>query len=250
MSVLTFMILLTGACTGEPAWGTVQEAAGERQRVLCQGTAGPAVVLVHGIGDHAGSASFADLIDRLPDDRRVCRYDRPGTGDSPAPSRSGRDATQLSAELDSVVRQADPDHPVVLLGHSFGSYPVLHYTAQHRDRVCGVVLADGVDPQLGLLAALGAPAWDKVSMAAESLDLPAVQEQTAAAVTGARQAFATLPLTVIRREKNVSGPWLAAQERLAGLAAGGRLVVAAGAGHEVPRDAPAVVADEIGRLSC
>lgn len=240
--------LLTGACAGGPEWGAVKDAAGQRQRVLCLGSAGPAVVVVHGIGDRAGSSSFAKVLDELPADRRVCRYDRPGAGDSPAPTRQGRDADQLAEELAAVVQEADPDRPVLLVGHSFGSYPVLRYTAEHRDRVGGVILVDAVDPQLGLLAALGVSAEAKVPMAAEGLDLRAVQEQTAAAVAGAKPAFADLPLTVIHREKNTTDTWLAAQRRLAGLSAKGRMVVAAGSGHQVPQDNPGAVADAINRF--
>jgi pimeloyl-ACP methyl ester carboxylesterase len=150
--------------------------------------------------------------------------------------------------LDSVVREADPDRPVLLVGHSFGSYPVLSYAAQHRDRVSGVILVDGVDPQLGLLTALGVPAWAKVPMAAEGLDLPAVQEQTASAVAGAPRAFADLPLTVIRRANSTTPTWLGAQERLAGLSQKGRVVVAADSGHQVPDDNPAAVAGAIVRF--
>ena len=221
------------------------EAAGEQQRVLCRGTAGPAVVVVHGIGNQAGSAAFAGVIDRLPADRRVCRYDRPGGGDSADPQRSGRSAGQLDAELDSVVRQADPDRPVVLVGHSFGSYPVLYYTARHRGRVSGVVLADGVDPEFGLLSALGVSSYSDVAMAGEKLDLPAVQEQTASAVAG---GLGDVPQTVVRREKNATPAWMTAQQHLAGLSTQGRLVVAAGAGHEIPNDNPAAVAASITAL--
>ncbi|GAA2861270.1 hypothetical protein Acy02nite_57750 [Actinoplanes cyaneus] len=245
LSAAALLAFLIGGCSSKPEWGSVNTAAGERQRVLCVGTAGPAVVVVHGIGDHAGSSSFSEVLAGLPADRRVCRYDRPGAGDSPEPSRRGRDAAQLAEELDGVVQQADPDRPVLLVGHSFGSYPVLIYTARHRARVSGVILVDGVDPQFGLLEALGASSWTEVPMAAEHLDLPAVQDQTVSAVARGSHEFADLPMTVIRREKNVTPAWLDAQKRLAGLSAKSRIVVATGAGHQVPEDNPSVVADAI-----
>ena len=241
-SVVAVVALLVGGCAGAPEWGSITEAAGERQRVVCQGASGPAVVVVHGIGDRAGSASFAGVVDRLPAGRRVCRYDRPGAGDSPDPQRPGRSAEQLDAELDSVVGQADPGRPVVLVGHSFGSYPVLYYTARHRDRVGGVVLADGVDPEFGLLRALGVSSYPGVAMAGEKLDLPAVQEQTASAMAG---GLGDVPLTVVRREENATPAWVTAQQHLAALSTRGRLVVADGAGHEIPHDNPAALADAI-----
>ncbi len=240
--VAAAVAVLAGGCGGAPAWGAVEEAAGERQRVQCRGTAAPAVVLVHGIGDRASSASYADVIGRLPADRRVCRYDRPGAGDSPAPRRAGRTATDLVAELDAVVRAADPTRPVVLVGHSFGSYPVLAYTAGHRDRVAGAVLVDGVEPGFGLAGALGADSLDTVPQAREALDLAAVQRGTAELVGDRRSAYADLPLTVLRRGRGTTPAWLAAQERLAALSRRGTLAVAEKAGHDIPTDDPSAVA--------
>ncbi|HWH01439.1 MAG TPA: alpha/beta fold hydrolase [Pilimelia sp.] len=247
-TVCAALVSVVAACGSPASWGAVEDAAGERQRVECRGTAGPAVVLVHGIGDRAGSASFQKVLEKLPDERRVCRYDRPGAGDSPPPKGGGRDAAQLDRELDAVVRMADPDRPVLLVGHSFGSYPVLHYVAGHRERVAGVVLVDAVDPRLGLLQALGVASWSQVSMAKENLDLPAVQEQTASSVDRSAAVLGGLPMVVVRRERGTTAAWLAAQERLAGLSRRGRLVVAAGSGHEVPTDNPAAVVDAINQL--
>jgi pimeloyl-ACP methyl ester carboxylesterase len=244
-SAVVILTVLVGACSAAPSWGAVEDAAGERQRVHCRGRSGPAVVFVHGIADKAGSASFRQVIDKLPKDRRVCRYDRPGAGDSPEPKRHRRDAEQLDRELDSVVRRADPDRPVLLVGHSFGSFPVLTYTAHHRHRVAGIVLVDGVDPQLGLLSAVATSSWAAVRMAKEDLNLQAVQDQTSAAVAEAASTFVDLPLVVLRREKNLTPAWLNAQERLAGLSSKGRLFVALGSGHEIPTDNPRAVADAI-----
>ncbi len=247
LTVLAALGVLVTACGSTPSWGEIDDTAGERQRVQCRGTTGPAVVFVHGIGDRAGSQSFGRVLDDLPDDRRVCRYDRPGAGDSPEPAGDRRDAGHLDRELDSVVRRADAQRPVLLVGHSFGSYPVLTYTARHRGRVAGIVLLDGVDPHLGLLDALGAPSWSAVKMAGERLDLPAVHRQTLSAVDGAAAVFADLPMVVVRREKGVTPAWLAAQQRLAGLSGEGTLLTAAGSGHEVPDENPAVVVDAITR---
>ena len=205
------------------------------------------MVVVHGIGEKASSASFNKVIAKLPGDRRVCRFDRPGAGDSPEPRRTPRDAAQLDRELDAVVRQADPGRPVVLVGHSFGGYPVLAYAGRHRERVAGAVLLDAVDPELGLLTALGVPSWSEVAMAGEGLDLAGIQEQTAAAVREAAKPLSGLPLTVVRRDRNVTPAWLAAQQRLAALSQRSTLVVATGSGHDIPEDDPGAVVDAIGR---
>ncbi|MDR7319953.1 MULTISPECIES: alpha/beta fold hydrolase [Catenuloplanes] len=243
---LVLAVAALGACAGEPSWGTVTEAAGERQRVECRGTTGPALVLVHGIGDRAGSASWDGVLDRLPGDRRVCRYDRPGAGDSPEPRAGDRDGDDLTAELDTVVTEAGA--PVVLVGHSFGSYPALIYTAAHRDRVAGLVLVDGVEPRFGLLPALGADSWADVPAAGERLALDRVQTQAGDAVARPG-AFTALPLVVLHRGEKATDAWIAAQQRLAALSTRGTLRVAEGSGHEIPSDAPGAVVDAIGAAS-
>lgn len=238
------LVLLVAACGGQPM-GVERAAAGERVRVDCTGTVGPAVVFVHGIGDRASSASFAGVRSRLASDRRTCRYDRPGAGDSPPPSRAGRDAADLDRELAAVVAEADPDGPVVLVGHSFGSYPVLRYAADHPDQVCGVVTLDGVEPGFGLLRAVGAAGWDQVPMGDEGLDLAAVQAQTATAV---RPGLGDLPLLVLERD-GADPEWTAAQRRLAAMSTAGRVVRVPESGHELPTDAPDAVADAIRTVS-
>lgn len=239
-AVPLLLLVLVAGCGGQPM-GVELAAGGERVRVDCTGTVGPAVVFVHGIGDRASSASFAGVRSRLAGDRRTCRYDRPGAGDSPPPSRAGRDGADLDRELAAVVAAADPDGRVILVGHSFGSYPVLRYAAAHPEQVCGVVTLDGVDPGLGLLRALGAAGWDQVPMGEERLDLAAVQDQTATAV---RPGLGDLPLLVLERDG--AGPeWTAAQRRMAALSTAGRVVLVPESGHELPTDDPDAVADAI-----
>ena len=244
--VLLALILVIVACGRDPV-GVEVDAAGQRQRVDCAGTTGPAVVLVHGIGDRASSASFNAVMTRLGDDRRRCRFDRPGAGDSPAPSRTGRDAEDMAWELAAVVDRADPDEPVVLVGHSFGSYPVLHFAARHPGRVRAVVTLDGVEPGLGVHRALGVPEDAPVPMAEEGLDLAAVQRQTVAA-TGRAGVLGRLPLVVLQRH-DAPASWRSAQRRLAALSTAGRLVTVPESGHEIPTDAPDQVISAIRTVS-
>nr|BFE79720.1 hypothetical protein GCM10020093_023210 [Planobispora longispora] len=127
---------------------------------------------------------------------------------------------------------------------------MLYYALRHRDLVAGVVLLDGVDPQLGLRAALGVTSLADAGTGEEALDLAAVEQQVRAAVAGAGPApLADTPLVVVRRDRSLTPQWTAAQERLAALSTGGSLVPASGSGHEVPHDAPAAVVDAIARVS-
>lgn len=225
--------------------GVETDAAGQRQRVDCTGSVGPAVVFVHGMGERASAASFTGVRARLGGEWRTCRYDRPGAGDSPVPTRGGRDAGDLDRELGVVVELAGRTGPVVLVGHSFGSYPTLHYAATHPDRVRGLVLLDGVEPGFGLLRAFGVADYGLVPMAGEALDLRAVQAQTAAAIRG---GLGDLPLRVLERD-GAGADWTAAQRRMAALSTAGVLVRVPDSGHQLPTDAPDAVADAIRQVS-
>jgi pimeloyl-ACP methyl ester carboxylesterase len=233
---LIALVLVVLACGRDPM-GVELAAAGERQRVDCAGADGPAVVFVHGLGDRTSAASFNAVMTRLGDERRRCRFDRPGAGDSPPPARAGRDAAALDRELAAVVDRADPDAPVVLVGHAFGSYPVLHFAARHPDRVRAVVTLEGMEPRSGLDPYTGA----------EGLDLAAVQRQTAAALPGPG-ALGDLPLLVLERHESPPD-WRAAQRRLATLSTAGKVVTVPESGHELPTDSPDQVIDAIRTVS-
>ena len=236
--VLGVAVLLLAGCAGGP--GVVEESATVAgQRVECAGT-GPAVVLLHGIGDDASSAQWLPVEEDLAEHARVCRYDRPGAGDSAGPARPGRGADELDAELDAVVEHAAGTGQVVLAAHSFGGYPARVYAARHPDRVAGLVLVDALDPSVGVVRGTGAADLQTVAMAGEALDLADV-EAAAAGVTGLP---AGLPLVVLSRGQGLSPSWTAGQERLAALV-GGTQVTVVDAGHQVPTEAPDAVVEAV-----
>ena len=79
---------------------------------------------------------------------RVCSYDRAGLGQSdPAPSgvRTVQDSVD---DLHALLAAADISGPIVLAGHSFGGLITRLYASQYPDDVAGVVLVDGMPPDL------------------------------------------------------------------------------------------------------
>lgn len=96
-------------------------ASGGRQ-ALRECGAGPAVVLLHGIG--SGAASWLQVAQQLASRARVIAWDAPGYGDSsplesPAP-KAEQYAVRLSQMLDTLGVE-----DCVLVGHSLGALPAL-----------------------------------------------------------------------------------------------------------------------------
>lgn len=237
--------LAASACTSSPDGVPREQATGlalpvGSQQAWCAGEGTP-VVLVGGIGDDASSVQWLDVERGLSDRARVCRYDRPGTGRSPAPAQPGRGADELTTELDAVVRHAGRTAPVVVVAHSFGGYLARVYADRHPDRVAGLVLVDALDPSVGLLRGTGAATLDDVPMADEDLDLRDV-EAAAARVDALPH---DPPLTVLSRGRDTTVAWTAGQQQLAALSSRAEVEVVADAGHQIPTEAPEAVVTSV-----
>jgi pimeloyl-ACP methyl ester carboxylesterase len=214
-------------------------AAGESQAVWCAGR-GPAVILVNGIGDEASSEQWSSVEGQLARRARVCRYDRPGTGASPAPRHARRGPAALTAELDAVV-QASARGRVVLVAHSYGGYPARLYAAAHPRRVAGLVFVDALDPSVGTRRGTGSASWARVRMAHEGLDLASV-EQAARAVS---HLPGDPPVVVLSRGEDSTPSWRAGQARLTALSRRAIRRVVAESGHQMPTDAPDAIAKAV-----
>jgi pimeloyl-ACP methyl ester carboxylesterase len=129
-----------------PPPGQLVDVGVRRLHVLCTGPqAGPTVVIIPGGGTPA-VVDYA-LQDRIARFARVCSYDRPGLGWSPAagaPVSLDDDVADLHALLNKV---AGPG-PYVLEPESFGGLIALSYTRQYPREVGGLVLVDAAEPKL------------------------------------------------------------------------------------------------------
>ena len=131
--------------------GQLVDVGDHKLHVHCTGTGSPTVVLESGAGDFAATLGWIAPV--VAKDTRVCVYDRAGRGWS-EPADSPQDATQIAADLRTVLRRTDVPGPYVLAGHSFGGLYVLTYAANYPDDVAGMVLVDSTAPK----AAAGEPA--------------------------------------------------------------------------------------------
>src|SRR5262245_60198452 len=93
---------VTPAATPAPTYRLV-EIDGRTQAIDCRGSGSPTVVLDGGLGVYSGT--WVGVMDALADAPfRVCRYDRPGLGESEAgdkPRTSERFVEELRALLET-----------------------------------------------------------------------------------------------------------------------------------------------------
>src|SRR3954468_6566952 len=129
--------------TAYPMTGQLIDVGGHRIHLNCTGSGSPTVVLQPGGGDF--SAVWARIAPAVAARTRVCVYDRPGRGWS-EPTDSPQDATQVAADLHTLLERAHVPGPYVLAGHSFGGLYVLTHADRYPDDVAGLVLVDATNP--------------------------------------------------------------------------------------------------------
>jgi pimeloyl-ACP methyl ester carboxylesterase len=212
----------------------------------------PPVVAVSAQG--TDSAQWHPVIGRLTTRPQVIIYDRPGIGRSqprPAPNPA-QPYHSFADELAAMLQRLGVTAPVVVVGHSFGSLIVRSFAARHGDRVAGMVHVDGSMPAMVLWPGYG-PLIDGDGPRATAID----------AVTGAAElahdSLPQVPAVVLARtpgrwhlpqaDQGVDRAWQDSQADLARLCRA-PLWVAAGSGHDIPGEAPDLVAlaiDEVVR---
>ena len=126
-----------------------REVAGPRGKlVYFAGKEGTPLVLIHGVGNQAGS--WVKVAGDLSMSRKLIVPDLPGHGDSePAtgPLTLADAVAGLGAVLDAEKTGAD----LILVGNSMGGWVALRYALQHPQRVARVVLVNssGIAGDLG-----------------------------------------------------------------------------------------------------
>lgn len=122
-----------------PAPGERYDVGGYQVHIHCEGKGSPTVIVDVGLGDD--STDWLAVQQGVANNSRICVFDRPGYGWSdfgPQP----RNSMRIAFELETLLARADIRPPYVMVGHSFGGYNIRIFTANHPDRVKGMVLVD------------------------------------------------------------------------------------------------------------
>lgn len=265
--------------------GRLVSVGKHRLHIHCTGKGTPTVLLEAGIGGNHLDWLLAQPI--IAQQTQVCSYDRAGYGWSERGPKP-RLASTISKELYSLVEQAGLKGPYVLVGHSFGGLLSINFAAKHAEEVAGLVLVDSMHPyQYAAFAAEGIEVANEPSRAViysgrdvltygipeEYKDLAYKLatadktrsfmfnelrniEKTMSEVRPVR--LRDIPVRVIihgRREWDqiykdgrMENVWRSLQADLQKTHRGALLLVATNAGHQIPLDAPDLIAQVVGDI--
>lgn len=113
------------------------------RRWPCAGFPSGAVVIVHGYGHHSGSfAKVAEFLNSR--DYEVYAFDQRGFGKAKGRRGTIPSFDQTVEDLGTYLEYIAPDlgeHPMFLMGHSYGCLILAHFIARHQPSARGVVFS-------------------------------------------------------------------------------------------------------------
>ena len=220
----------------------------------------PAIVLESGGG--ADASEWAGLLPQLAETTRsaVVSYDRAGFGGSDLPSRP-YDVRRELAALHAALQQLSLADSVIIVGHSYGGLLAQIYAHEYSKTVLGLVLVDPntvdfVDAVGGASSPLLAVPFD-TTRPLSRIEMAGKRQVDAfpQTVDVARRSSPStnLPIVVITAgdpfwpTDAANRAWRAAHEALA---RGTRrwLVIATGAGHQIPAARPDLIIAAVAKL--
>ena len=122
-----------------PQVGKLVDIGGRRLNLYCSGEGSPAVIFESGGG--APGFTWVNIQPQVAKFTRACWYDRAGFGWSD-PGPQPRTSAAIASDLHALLTAAGVGPPYVLVGASFGGFPVRVFAGQYPTEVAGIVLVD------------------------------------------------------------------------------------------------------------
>jgi pimeloyl-ACP methyl ester carboxylesterase len=221
----------------------------------------PAIVLESGGG--ADASEWAGLLPQLAETTRsaVVSYDRAGFGRSDLPS-TPYDVRRELAALHSALQHLHLADSIIIVGHSYGGLLAQIYAHEYSRTVLGLILVDPntvafVDAVGGASSPLLAVSFD-TTRPLSKLEMAGKRQVDAfpQTVAVARRAPASthLPMVVVTAGSPfwptdaANRAWRAAHEALAGGGSRRWLVIATGAGHQIPAARPDLIIAAVAQI--
>ncbi len=143
----------------------VKLPGGRTLNLDCRGKGSPTVILFAGLT--SWSERWSKVQPEIATKTRVCSFDPPGIGHS-GPSGAPQDAAHITADVEAALKAAKIAGPYLLVGHSAGSYDVLHFADHRLKDVVGIVLVDPSIPDQPARFAKVARAYQAADVASDT----------------------------------------------------------------------------------
>ena len=127
--------------------GRIINVKGHNMHIFGKGNGSATVVFTSGWRTPSPYVDLYPLYNEISKYTRIVVYDRPGYGWSDV-SNSPRDIDTITKEIHELLEKSGEKPPYILVGHSIGSFEVLRFTQLHKNEVKGVILIDGLDPNM------------------------------------------------------------------------------------------------------
>ncbi|MBC3764628.1 alpha/beta fold hydrolase [Neptunicella marina] len=117
------------------------DAGDAKLHLACYGNQSPTIIVHSGLGDYGSQGHWNAIIDNIQSKNRICIYDRAHTGKSDK-LKHANNINDMSHRLKKVLNNANVNPPYIMVGHSYGSYPVKAYNHLYPDDVKAILLID------------------------------------------------------------------------------------------------------------
>jgi pimeloyl-ACP methyl ester carboxylesterase len=254
ISALTCAILMAGSTSvvAQVPQDTMLDVGGHRLHFVIRRGTEPVTVLMES-GGGAALDGWAGLDEELS--RRsgatVVTYDRAGFGTSELGPADLTPATQVQQIGAALERLGVPSRRIVV-GHSYGGIMAILHAAAFPDQVAGLVLSDPMNSRFvdatgdfvyGTVPRITDPRNDAERATARMI----ATFRDALSVARRAEPALPMPMVVITstrmywRTEDALREWRASHEAIAAAVPGRRLVVAEGAGHDIPAERPELI---------
>lgn len=133
------------AFAGKAPGRILEVAPGRQLHLLCEGEAGPVIVVEQGAGEP--SLLWRAIQKEARKFSRFCLYDRPGYLWSP-PAPGPRSIEARAEDLHAMLGRAGLPGPYVLVAHSYGGLVVRAFARRFPEDTAGLVMVDAIEESI------------------------------------------------------------------------------------------------------
>jgi pimeloyl-ACP methyl ester carboxylesterase len=128
-----------------PPGRLVDIGGGRALHLVCEGSAGPVIVVEQGAGEPA--MMWRSLQMKAAGFARLCLYDRAGYGWSP-PAPAWQNIDERAADLHRLLEAAGLPGPYILAAHSYGGLVVRAFARAYPKDTAGLVMVDAIEESI------------------------------------------------------------------------------------------------------